>query len=62
MDCLIINGTLKYTTTKQLENNSAFPFICCHKVLNVLSVMSFFALTLPKTYWKPLDMSFIFEQ
>ena len=44
----------------QLDDISACPFKCSHKVFVIVISKVILYLYFAKTYWKPLDMSFIF--
>ena len=44
----------------QLDDISAFPFKCSHKVFVIVIRDIIFNLNFAETYWKSLDMSFIF--
>ena len=46
----------------QLDDISAFPFKCSHKVFVIVIRDVILYLNFAETYWKPLDMSFIFVQ
>ena len=46
----------------QLDDITAFPFKCSHKVFVIVICDVILYLNFAETYWKPLDMSFIFVQ
>ena len=46
----------------QLDDSSAFPFKCSHKVFVIVIRDVILYLNFAETYWKPLHMSFIFVQ
>ena len=46
----------------QLDDISAFPFKCSHNVFVIVIRDVILYLNFAETYWKPLDMSFIFVQ
>ena len=46
----------------QLDDISAFPFKCSHNVFVIVIRNVILYLNFAETYWKPLNMSFIFVQ
>ena len=46
----------------QLDDISAFPFNCSHKVFVIVIRDVILYLNFAETYWKPRHMSFIFVQ